>query len=355
MSTLASDPTTTPLRYHRIERFTLESGVVLPDAFTSYLTLGELAPDGRNAVLIVHGYTSGPDMVLPDGTGAEGSWSEIVGPGKPVDTRRFFVVCPNMLGSSYGSTNGASIDPATGQPYGLRFPRVSLLDIVNAQRALLDHLGVRHLVAVAGPSFGGFQAFQWGVSYPDFVDGIVAATSAPFCPAADVAGIVAQLSQDSNWCGGDYYATGGVTETLERMRVGTLRAFGIDDVLAGRFPDPAQREAQVQQLAKKWARTFDANSMVILMRAAEQFDLRADLAKITARVLFALSSTDRLFPPTLAPEVMKALGDAGVEASYYEIASPHGHFASGVDAAQWAPRLKAFIDELAYSADSRPD
>jgi homoserine O-acetyltransferase/O-succinyltransferase len=355
MSISTYDSAITGLRQHTIERFTLASGTVLRNVVTAYLTLGELAPDGRNAILVTHGYTSGPDMVLPGGTAAEGSWSELIGPGKPIDTRRFFVVCPNMLGSSYGSTNGASIDPATGRPYGSRFPELSLVDIVNAQRALLDYLGVRHLVAIAGPSYGGFQAFQWAVSYPDFVDGIVAATSAPFCPAADSAGLIAQLAEDPNWQGGDYYATDGVTATLERMRAGTLRTFGIDAVLAARVPDPVQKDAQIAELARAWAQTFDANSMVILMRAAERFDLRADLARIAARVLFVLSSTDRLFPPTLAPEVMDALRDAGVRASYHEIASRHGHFASGVDAAQWAPCLRAFIDELAGQPHPRPD
>lgn len=335
------------LRQHRIESFALANGEVLPEAVTAFLTFGELAPNGRNAILVTHGYTSGPDMLRPDSTAAEGSWSELVGPGKPIDTERFFVVCPNMLGSSYGSTNGASIDPRTGRPYGLRFPGVTLADIVSAQRALLDHLGVRHLVAVVGPSFGGFQAFQWAVSYPDFVGGIVAATSAPFCPPADVKGIVSRLAQDPNWHDGDYYdVPGGVDATLTRMRAETLRHFGIDTVLAARFPDATARDAEIQRIAATWAERFDANSMVILMRAAECFDLRPQLSRIAARVLFVLSSTDRLFPPTLAPGVMDALWSAGVQAAYHEIDSPHGHFASGVDAGRWAHCLAAFIEAL---------
>ncbi|SOE70834.1 homoserine O-acetyltransferase [Burkholderia sp. D7] len=355
MNQTDTESTISGIQKHKIERLQLENGAVLTDAITAYLTFGELAPDGRNAILVTHGYTSGPEMVLPGGTTAEGSWCELVGPGKPIDTRRFFVVCPNMLGSSFGSTNGLSINPATGQSYGSRFPDLSLVDIVNAQRKLLEYLGVRHLVAVAGPSYGGFQAFQWAVSHSDFVDGIVAVTCAPSCPGANTAGIVEQLAEDPNWHGGDYYGTAGVQATLERMRVRTLRNFGIDSVLADRFPDQRSRDAQIAHLAGAWARTFDANSMVILMRAAERFDVRADLAKITARVLFVLSSTDQMFPPTIAPQIMNQLRDTGVRATYYEIASRFGHFASGIDAAQWAPRLKAFIDELTCQPTPQPN
>jgi homoserine O-acetyltransferase/O-succinyltransferase len=335
------------MQAHRVEHFRLTSGVVLPEITTAYLTLGRLAPDGRNAVLIAHGYTSGPDMVMPDSSAAEGAWSELVGPGRPIDTERYFVVCPNMLGSSYGSTNGASIDPSTQRPYGSHFPDITLTDMIHAQRALLDHLGVRHLRAVAGPSFGGFQAFEWAIDYPEFVDGIVVATSAPYCPAADVEGIVGRLAEDPNWHGGDYYAHGGVTRTLARMRADTLRAFGIDTVLEARFPDPADRAQEIDRLAEAWAARFDANSMVILMRAAARFDVREQLSRIAARVLFVLSATDRLFPPSLGPEVVRLLRDAGVRVEYDELDSRHGHFASGVDAHRWAARLAAFMEDIA--------
>ena len=122
-------------------------------------------------MLVTHGNTSGPHMIDPGSSAGEGSWNEIVGPGKAVDTNRFFAICPNMLGSSYGSTNAASIDPATGKRYGPRFPDITVSDIVATQRALLDHLGIDRLVAIVGPSYGGFQAFQWAVNYPDAMRG----------------------------------------------------------------------------------------------------------------------------------------------------------------------------------------
>src|ERR1700736_1134923 len=162
-----------------IKDFRLESGAVMPAVTIAYRTLGVLAPDRDNAVLVTHGNTSGPQMIDPGGSTGEGSWNEIVGPGKAVDTNRYFAICPNMLGSSYGSTNAASIDSRTGKRYGPRFPAITVSDIVATQRRLLDHLGIEKLVAVVGPSYGGFQAFQWAVDYPDAMGGIAAVVTSP--------------------------------------------------------------------------------------------------------------------------------------------------------------------------------
>jgi homoserine O-acetyltransferase len=159
--------------------FRLHNGELLPEVTIAYCTRGRLAAGGRNAVLVTHGYTSGHRMIEPGAGSSEGSWHALVGPGAPIDTDRCFVVCSNMLGSSYGSSNAASRDPRTGRPYGSRFPHITLADIVTAQHRLLEHLGVRHLRAVVGPSYGGFQAFQWAVTFPDAMDGIVPVVSSP--------------------------------------------------------------------------------------------------------------------------------------------------------------------------------
>src|ERR1700704_454587 len=226
--------------------FKLESGAVLTELTLAYETYGTLTPDGRNAVLLTHGYTSSQHMAGRAGAnGAEGSWDGLVGAGKAIDTDRLFVVSSNMLGSSYGSTNPAFTNPATGKPYGPDFPDISLVDIVNAQKALLDHLGVKHLVAVAGPSFGGYQTFQWGVTYPDFMDGLVPVVSAPKGSGGEAAvkSLVDVLAKDPNWNGGWYYEKGGITGILSEMRVSTLRRYGIDEQLAAKFPDHAARGA----------------------------------------------------------------------------------------------------------------
>jgi homoserine O-acetyltransferase len=330
--------------------FKLESGTVLPQMTISYETYGKLAPDGRNAVLLTHGFTSSHHMAgRTTANGAEGSWDGLVGPGKAIDTDRLFVVSSNMLGSSYGSTNPAARNPATGKPYGPDFPDITLVDIVGAQKALLDSLGVKHLVAVAGPSFGGYQVYQWGVTYPDMMDGLVAVVSAPKGSGGEAAvkSLVDTLAKDPNWNGGWYYDKGGILTALTDMRVATLKRYGIDDQLAAQFPDKDAREAEIRKRAETWSRVFDGNSLVTLRKASVRFDAEKDLAKIKAKVLYVLSRTDKVFPPKpLATEVMAKLKAAGVTADYYEIDSDFGHSASGLDAAKWAPRLRTFMAGL---------
>jgi homoserine O-acetyltransferase len=325
----------------------LTGGGNLAEVTLAYVTRGRLAPDGRNAILVTHGYTSGPRMIEPGVASSEGAWSTLVGPGAPIDTDRYFVVCSNMLGSSYGSTNAASINPSTGKPYGSRFPKISVTDIVTAQKRLLEHLGVKHLRAVVGPSYGGFQAFQWAVTFPDFMDGVAPVVTSPLPPQSDRAeGLLAWFGKDPNWNGGDYYDKGGVHDTLTALRVDTLTRYGLAASLSEQFPDPAARDAELRRIASAWADVFDANSLFILGDAIGRYDVAKDYGRIKVPVLYVLSRTDALFPPSLAPGVMAGLRGAGVDAAYVEIDSEHGHLASGADAGKWAPALRAFISKL---------
>jgi homoserine O-acetyltransferase len=330
--------------------FRLRNGIVMPSVTIAYRTLGVLAPDRNNVVLVTHGNTGGPQMIDPRGSTGEGSWNAIVGPGKAVDTDRFFVVCPNMLGSSYGSTNATDIDPITGTRYGPRFPDITVSDIVATQRALLADLGIEKLVAIVGPSYGGIQAFQWAVDYPGMMKGIAAIVTAPVVPRerseGNVARLLATLSNDPNWNGGDYYDHGGVLESMIAIRSATLKSYGIETRLRDTISDPAKIEAAIRDEAARWARGFDANSLLILARALRGFDVTAQLSKIKSKVLYVLSRTDKLFPPELADSVMPALKAAGVDADYFLLDSDYGHSASGLDAHLWAPRLKQFMDGL---------
>jgi homoserine O-acetyltransferase/O-succinyltransferase len=338
------------LKTFTIRDFRLQSGIVLPEVTISYRTLGTLAADRGNAVLVTHGNTSGPQMIDPGGSTGEGSWNEIVGPGKAVDTGSLFAICPNMLGSSYGSTNGASIDPATGKPYGSRFPDITVSDIVGTQRLLIDALGIKQLVAIVGPSYGGFQAFQWAVNYPDMMKGIAPVVTSPLVPRerseGNVLRLLASLTRDPNWNGGDYYDRGGVTKTMTEIRMATLKTYGIEDRLKATLSDPAEIEAAIRDEAARWAEGFDANSLIILAKALRGFDVTAQLSRIKAKVLFVLSRTDRLFPPDIAPGVMQGLKAAGVDADYFLLDSELGHSASGLDAHKWAPRLRQFMENL---------
>ncbi len=303
-------------RRFAIRDFRLQNGAVMPEAKIAYETYGRLAADGRNAVLIAHGYTSSHHAAgrNPANGNLPGWWDGLIGPGKAIDTDRLFVVSSNMLGSSYGSTNAASIDPRAGRAYGADFPAITVRDIVAAEKALLDSLGVRHLVAVAGPSYGGYQAFQWAVSYPDFMDAVVPVVTAPRSQNVEesLAELQARLAADPDWHGGHYYGRGEAKTVLTQLRVEMLKRNGIEAALAGRFPDPEAREAEIRAQAAAWAKSWDANSLVILRRGTLSYDTVKDFSRIKAKVLYVLSRTDRLFPPSIAPGVMADLAAAGI-------------------------------------------
>jgi homoserine O-acetyltransferase len=333
-----------------ISNFRLQDGAVMAEAKIAYETYGQLAADGKNAVLITHGYTSSHHAAgrNPANFNLPGWWDGLIGSGKAIDTDRLFVVSSNMLGSASGSTNGASPNPRTGKPYGPDFPAITVRDIVGAQKALLDRLGVKHLVAVAGPSYGGYQAFQWSVSYPGFMDGIVPVVTAPKSQNVEqsLGELQARLAADPEWNGGHYYDRGGAKTVLTELRVEMLKRNGIEAALAPRYPDRDPREAEIRRQAVDWAQRWDANSLVILRRGTIGYDTVKDFHKVKAKVLYVLCRTDRLFPPSIAPGVMDALAAAGVEARYFEIDSDLGHSASGPEHAKWSPTLREFLRPL---------
>ncbi len=337
-------------RTFTVPAFKLESGQVLPELTLAYETYGRLAPDGRNAILVTHGFTSNHHAAgkyaVTDPTA--GWWDGLIGPGKAIDTDRYFVVSSNMLGSSYGSTAPASQNPKTGKPYGPDFPDITLRDIIGAQKVLLEGLGVQHLVAVAGPSYGGYQAFQWAVTYPTFMSGVVPVVSAPKGSGGDasVKTLHDRFATDPNWNGGWHYDRGGIFPTLLQLRIETLERYGQNEVLARTIADPEQRSARLRQLAETWARRFDPNSMIVLRKAAVKFDAERDFSRVRAKVLYVLSRTDKIFPPSIAPGVMDKLSRARVDAKYFEIDTELGHSASGPESAKWAPTLKEFIAGL---------
>ncbi len=347
-----SDLGTVEDKFFTIHDFRLADGTVMPEATIAFETYGHLDHHGRNALLLTHGFTSGHHFAgcNPVNGNQPGSWDGLVGPGKAIDTDRLFVVASNMLGSSYGSTNAASISPATGEPYGPDFPAITLRDIVAAQKALLDSLGVEHLVAVAGPSYGGYQGFQWATAYPGFMDGIVAVNTAPWAAtntAQQLADMEARLATDPEWLGGRYYGkNGGAKGVLTEIRIETLKRYGIEANLAPRFPDPAKREAAIREQAANWAKNWDANSLLILRRALIGFDARREFNKVKSRVLYILCRTDQLFPPRIAPAVCDALRSAGVPVRYFELDSDLGHSSAGPEHAKWSPVLREFLAPL---------
>ena len=325
--------------------FRLESGQTLPVLELAYETYGVRSPQGDNGILVVHGYTSshhaaGQNAKGKQGRGvAEGSagWFDgLIGPGKAIDTDRFFVVSVNALGSAHGSSGPNCTDPRTGKPYGPTFPEITMRDMVASQKLLVDSLGLKGLVAVVGPSMGGFQSFQWAASYPGFMKGIAASVTAPRAPnrLGGLDALQKRLASDPNWNGGWYYENGGIPGTLEQIRYETLLNYG-------------QGEAEAKVAAKSWAKIYDGHSLVTLRRAIDGFDITKQYDQLRkTKVLYVISKTDRLFDLTDCAAHALEMRKAGVDLTYVEMPSNKGHMASHADAAMWAPILAAFVKGL---------
>lgn len=324
--------------------FRLESGQILPVLELAYETYGVLSPQRDNAVLVVHGYTSSHHAAGRNAAGKEGrgvpagavGWFDgLIGPGKAIDTDRHFVVSVNALGSAHGSSGPNCTDPRTGKPYGPTFPEITLRDMVSSQKLLVDSLGLKNLVAVVGPSMGGFQSFQWAASYPGFMKAIVASVSAPRAPSrlGGLEALQKRLASDPNWNGGWYYDNGGITATLEQIRYETLINYG-------------QTEDAAKTAAKSWAKLYDGHSLVALRRAIDSFDITDQYAKLKSKVLYVQSKTDKLFDIALCPAYVTDMRKAGIDITYVELPSDKGHLASHADAAMWAPLLGAFMKSL---------
>ncbi len=323
--------------------FRLENGQSLPVLELAYETYGTLSPARDNAILIVHGYTSSHHAAGRNAEGKQGKgvaagavgWFDaLIGPGKAVDTDRYFVVSVNALGSAHGSSGPNCLDPRTNRPYGPTFPDITMGDMVASQKLLVDSLGLKSLVAVIGPSMGGFQSFQWAVSHPGFMKAIVPSVTAPRSPGGGrLEDLQKRLAGDPNWNGGWYYDKGGIAGTLEQIRYDTLLAYG-------------QTEALARTAAKEWAKTYDGHSLVTLRKAIDAFDITGQYDRVKSKVLYVQSKTDKLFDIALCPGYVSDMRKAGIDITYVELPSDKGHLASHADAHMWAPILGAFLKSL---------
>lgn len=326
--------------------FRLSGGATLPELVVAYETWGALAPDGDNAILLCHGYTNHPHA----GGDADGWFSGLMGPGKAVDTDKYFVVCSNMLGSAFGTSGPQTVDPATGKPYGPDFPKYSTADMVAAQRLLIDHLGVNRLKAVIGYSYGGHLTFLWGATHPDRLRALVpiAGVIERKTTMAQVQAIRDRFAADCpGWNGGHYHGRekeSGVYDALVRHRLERLRMYGVGRHLEDTVDDPAERERILRQRAETWARQFDANSLSILYEAGIGSTAVPRAANIKAPVLIAMSRTDSVVDVALGPPTAKLLRKNGVEARFLEIDTEYGHAGPMIDAAKWAGELGDFLD-----------
>lgn len=362
-------------------RFALDSGITLCDVVVAYETWGTLDPDGSNAVLLCHAWTGDSHAAGPAGRGhlEPGWWNAMVGPGLPIDTDRYFVVCANVLGGCQGSTGPASPHPDDGLPYGSRFPVVTIRDMVRAQVRLTDYLGVRRWLSVIGGSMGGMQALEWAVMYPRRIRSLIAVATCMQATAQQIAwGAIGRraIRLDARWRGGDYYDAEpgeGPAEGLAVARMVAQVTFRSDNVFTDRFgrelADSAKTgdtlgmwqqfevERYLEHHGNKICRRFDANSYLAIGKAMDLHDVargRGSLERAMSRVRMPTLSvgiwSDMLYPAYQQRQIRDAVAANGVRSDYIEIDSPHGHDAFLINGDQIAEPIAKFIADAAESA-----
>jgi homoserine O-acetyltransferase len=341
-----------PRDYTHAGPFTFKSGQVIQGFTLRYETYGSLNATRDNAVLVCHALSGDHHCAgwHSENDAKPGWWNNLIGPGKAVDTRRFFVVCANVLGGCQGSTGPSSIDASTGRPYGLSFPFVTIRDMVNAQKLLLDHLGVAELHAVLGGSMGGMTAMLFAIEHPQFTRRqIIMASTANESAQAIAFNEVGRLAimQDPAWNSGDYPKDGGprVGLGIARMmaHITYLSDAGMDRKFGRRKRDSAAGEAYtfdaqfevesyLRHQGQSFINRFDANSYLYITRAIDQFDparaygsLERAFAPVCAESLVVGFTSDWLFPPEQNRAIALALLRAGKRASYAELATDLGH------------------------------
>jgi len=351
--------------------FTFKSGQTLPGFTLRYETYGQLNATRDNAILICHALSG--DHHCAGRHSADdrksGWWDNLIGPGKAVDTNRFFVICSNCLGGCVGSTGPSSTDPVTGRPYGISFPFVTIRDMVRAQKLLLDHLGVAALHAVIGGSMGGMQVLQWGIEYPHFVRRLLAmaTTSREGAQAIAFNEVGRQaIMQDPAWNRGDYAKDGGPRTGLAIARMMAHITYVSDASMDRKFgrkkKDTAngdaytfdiqfEVESYLRHQGQSFINRFDANSYLYITRALDQFDLaqaygslETAFAPVQADTLVVGFTSDWLFPPGQNRAIALALLRAGKRATYAELETDLGHDSFLLESEDLYALVRSFLE-----------
>ncbi|MCK3657204.1 homoserine O-acetyltransferase [Pasteurellaceae bacterium Pebbles2] len=330
----------------------------------AYQTYGTLNADKTNVILLCHALTGDAEPYFDDGQN-DGWWQNFMGKGLAFDTNRYFFICSNVLGGCKGTTGPASVNPQTGKPYGSQFPHILVQDIVRVQKALLDHLNISHLHAVVGGSFGGMQATQWAIDYPDFVDNVVNLCSS-LTFSAEAIGFNHVMRQavinDPNFNNGDYYDGEPPAKGLAiarmlgmltyRTDIQLAKAFGRATKAEGQFwGDLFQVESYLSYQGKKFLDRFDANSYLHLLRALDLYDpavgyenIKTALARIKARYTLIAVTNDQLFKITDLQKSKTLLEQSQVNLQYFEFASDYGHDAFLVDYDIFDGKIRAGLE-----------
>lgn len=358
------------------EQLILESGARLGPVTIAYETYGKLNEQKDNCILLTHAFSGdshAAGFYATDGEGDKpGWWDFVVGPGKGIDTDRYFVVCPNILGSCMGSTGPSSINPETSRPYGLDFPMMTIGDMVVTQKALIDHLGISRLLAVIGGSVGGMQVLEWCVRFPEMVRaGVPIASTMRHSALAIAFNEIARQSimADPNWKGGNYYGgkkpdmglavarmVGHVTYLSdEAMRRKFGRKLQDKASFSFGFDGDFQVESYLRHQGSKFVTRFDANSLLYITKAADYFDVVEQICKPEVfqgtennqtKYLVVSYSSDWLYPTYQAKELVKSLKRSGQDVSFCEIEADCGHDAFLIPDQRFTTLIGGFLDGI---------
>ena len=350
----------------------LKSGVVLPRFDLVYETYGTLNAAKSNAVIVCHALSGNHHVAgkYAESDKNAGWWDNLIGPNKPLDTNKFFVIGLNNLGGCHGSTGSSSINPATNQPFGAAFPIVTVEDWVNSQALLLEYLGIGTIAAVIGGSLGGMQALQWTLSFPERVKHALVIASAPNLTAQNIAfNEVARqaIMTDPEFYDGDYYAH----NTVPRRGLRIARMLGhitylSDDAMGEKFGRKLkddikygfdvefEMESYLRYQGDKFAGEFDANTYLRMTRALDYYDpalefggdLSAALSKVKAEFLVVSFTSDWRFSPTRSREIVKALLDNELTVSYAEVTAAHGHDAFLMPDTHYHAILRSYLSKI---------
>ncbi len=364
------------------QSFTLACGRTLAPIDMAYETYGQLNDAGNNAILACHALTGNAHVSGYHGQNGEkpGWWNDMIGPGRWIDTNRYFVICTNFLGGCDGTTGPASMNPKTGKPYGRDFPVVTIADMVKLQKSLMDHLGIKELLAVIGGSLGGMQVLQWLVEYPDFVKaGIPIATTSYLNAQAIAFDAVGRnaIVADPNFNEGEYYdkdqgprsglaiarMIGHITYLSEEgMRSKFGRQLRSAEDYNYDFDSEFSVETYLDHQGERFVERFDANTYLYVTKAADYFDLEKSYGSlqkafenVQSRVLIISYSSDWLFTPHQAKKMVNALAAKGKDVSYYNIESSYGHDAFLLETDTQGPIISCFLEATAATDPNRLD
>jgi len=357
------------------EALVLESGQKLGPITLAYETYGELDAEKANAVLICHALSGDAHAAgLHPGEKTPGWWDSMIGPGKAFDTDKYFVICSNVIGGCKGSTGPSSVNPKTGKPYGLGFPMITIADMVNAQRHLIDHLDIDQLLCVCGGSMGGMQALQWVASYPERVRAAIPiATAMKHSPqqiAFDEVGRQAVMA-DPDWRAGDYY---GQTQPEKGLAVARMIGHitymsdkSMEEKFSRRlkeknysfeFKTDFEVEGYLRYRGDNFVKRFDANSYLYITKAMDYFDVSGEKLirpgkTVGTRFLVIAFHSDWLYPLYQSQEIVRQLKVRHVDATYCEIRSTYGHDAFLLEVGEQTHLIKHFLDKTYQGYDVR--